>query len=76
MINFISILLKHYLSLAISNVYWNTISRKKKKDEIYFSSREQRKQKKKRKQKNKKIIYQGEEGRRDFRIKLLAQIHR
>lgn len=48
----------------------------KKKDEIYFSSREQRKQKKKRKQKNKKIIYQGEEGRQDFRIKLFAQIRR
>lgn len=48
----------------------------KKKDEIYFSSREQRIQKKKRKQKNKKIIYQGEEGRQDFRIKLFVQIRR
>lgn len=31
MINFILILLKHYLSLAISNVYCNIISRKKQK---------------------------------------------
>lgn len=30
MINFILILLKHYLSLAISSVYRNIISRKKK----------------------------------------------